>query len=208
MGSNPRKDDSHSQPCVQTEKEKSLLKEKYTVEKLYIVINDVVSTSELDVSAAKGTLIAVIKRQDPMGDTSRWYVDTGVSQGFLPSQELKPVQQQSQTPDIATVGKSSTSSNLMSLDSPEKEIKKESHLQEILSLDVNQELRVTHNYSNVPEIPKVQMYQNVHNEVSNIIVFNIPDCALTYLSTNIIRFLVLLCDVRFCWKHTGHVVRH
>lgn len=177
-GTNPRIEENQSQLCTQTEKQRSLLREKYSLDKLYVVVEDIASTSALDVAATKGTLIAVIKKQDPMGDTARWYVDTGITQGFLPSQKLRPVQRQShQHQDqiasdvVGTAKKSSSPPNLMSLDSPEKEINKisQSHLQDLLSLEVNQESRANHNYSNVPEAPRVQMYQNIHSEVSTLI---------------------------------------
>ncbi|KAL6447579.1 hypothetical protein ACFW04_000046 [Cataglyphis niger] len=169
-GTNPQIDEVQSQFCEQTEQQKFLLREKYTMDKLYVVIEDIVSSSTLDVSAARGTLIAVIKKQDPMGNAARWYVDTGITQGFLPSQKLRPVQRQNQhydqnATDIAATGKKSSSPpNLMSLDSPEKEIKKasQSHLQDLLLLE--QESKINHNYDNVPEKPRVQVYQNIYSE--------------------------------------------
>lgn len=212
-GANTRIDEGQSQLCKQTEEQRSLLREKYTADKLYVVVEDVVSTSTLEVDAARGTLIGVIKKQDPMGDTTRWYVDTGVTQGFLPSQKLRPVQRQTQiinqdsiTSDITTVRKKSFSPpNLMSLDSPEKEIKKvsSSHLQDLLSLD--QETKVNYIYSNVPETPRVQVYQNVHSTVS-ILIFRYY--LQYYLFINVIQFLVLLRDVRFCWKHAGYIAHY
>lgn len=167
-GTNPRTDEVQSQVCEQTEQQRFLLREKYTVDKLYVVIEDIASSSTLDISAARGTLIAVIKKQDPMGNTARWYVDTGVTQGFLPSQKLRSVQRQHQQhdqTDIAPGRKSSSPPNLMSLDSPEKEIKKtsESHLQDLLLLE---ESKINHHYGNVPETPRVQVYQNIYSEVS------------------------------------------
>ncbi|EZA54401.1 hypothetical protein DMN91_001710 [Ooceraea biroi] len=171
VGTNPRTEESQSQPCTQTGEQKSSLRRKYTEDKLYVVIEDVASTSALDVTAARDTLIAVIKKQDPMGDTTRWYVDTGATQGFLPSQKLRPAQRQNQHHDqpaseSASVagGKSSSPPNLMSLDSPEREVKREgSHLNDLLSLDANQAPRVSH-YGNVSEMPRVQVYQNIHSE--------------------------------------------
>ncbi|XP_011872421.1 PREDICTED: dynamin-binding protein-like [Vollenhovia emeryi] len=171
-GANTRIDNGQFQLCKQSEEQKSTLREKYSADKLYVVVEDVVSTSALDVNAARGTLVGVIKKQDPMGDTARWYVDTGITQGFLPCQKLRPVRRQTQIinhdpipSDVAAAGrKSSSPPNLMSLDSPEKEIKKvpSSHLQDLLSLE--QEAKVNHSYSNVPETPRVRVYQNVHNE--------------------------------------------
>lgn len=173
-GTNTRIDENQSQLCKQTEEQRSSLREKYTADKLYVVVEDIASTSTLEVDAARGTLIGVIKKQDPMGDTTRWYVDTGITQGFLSSQKLRSVQRQSQhdqtASNVAAAGrKSSSPPNLMSLDSPEKEIKKvsSSNLQDLLSL--NQETKINHNYSNVPETPRVRVYQNVHSEVSTLI---------------------------------------
>ncbi|EFN64992.1 Dynamin-binding protein [Camponotus floridanus] len=166
-GTNPRIDEIQSQVCEQTEQQRFLLREKYTVDKLYVVIEDIASSSTLDISAARGTLIAVIKKQDPMGNTARWYVDTGVTQGFLPSQKLRSVQRQNQqhdqtTTDIAAGRNSSSPPNLMSLDSPEKEIKaSESHLQDLLLLE---ESKINRHYGNVPETPRVQVYQNIYSE--------------------------------------------
>jgi len=184
---------------MQTEEQKSLLRKKYAEDKLYVIIEDVVSTSTLDVTGAKGTLIAVIKKQDPMGDTTRWYVDTGATQGFLPSQKLRPIQQQVQhhnrtTSDVAVAERKSPP-NLMSLDSPEKEIKKESesHLNDLLSLDTNQTSRANY-YGNIPETPRTQIYQNIHSEVSILEIF--INCNIfCNLISNVIQFLVLLCNV-------------
>jgi len=176
-GTNTRIDEDQTQLSKQTEEQRSSLREKYTADKLYVVVEDISSTSTLEVDATRGTLVGVIKKQDPMGNPARWYVDTGVTQGFLPSQKLRSVQRQSQhhdqiTSDVAAAGRKSASPpNLMSLNSPEKEIKKvfSSHLQDLLSLD--QETKIYHNYSNVPETPRVQVYQNIqniHGEVSII----------------------------------------
>lgn len=194
-GTNPRTGESQSRVCKQTEEQRSSLREKYTADKLYVVVEDIASTSALDVDAARGTLIGVIKKQDPMGNTARWYVDTGVTQGFLPSQKLRPVQRQNQhhdqTTDVtAAERKSSSPPNLMSLDSPEKEIKKvsSSHLQDLLSLE--QETKVNHTYSNVLEASKVGLYQNVQCEVSILVYYVSILCSIFFI--NMIQFLVLL----------------
>lgn len=191
-GTNTRADDEgQTQLCTQSEKQKSLLREKYAVDKLYIVIEDVASTSTLDVGAVRGTLVAVIKKQDPMGDPARWYVDTGTTQGFLPSHKLKPAQQspprdRTATTDAAASRKSPP--NLMSLDSPEKEIKKtsQSHLQDLLSLDINKETRVNQTYSNIPETPRTQIYQNINSEVSIFILL-------------VFRLIALWCFLLICF---------
>ncbi|XP_014482801.1 PREDICTED: dynamin-binding protein-like [Dinoponera quadriceps] len=169
-GTNPRVDEEgQAQLCMQSEKQRIRLREKYAADKLYIVVEDVASTSALDVGAARGTLVAAIKKQDPMGDPAKWYVDTGITQGFLPSQKLKPAQQSPPRDSAAATNVAATRKsppNLMSLDSPEKEVRKasQSHLQDLLSLDMNKEPRVSRTYSNIPETPRVQVYQNINSE--------------------------------------------
>lgn len=187
-GTQSRTDEGQqSQYCLQNEKQKSLLKTKYTADKLYVVIDDIASTSTLDIGAAKGTLVVVIKKQDPMGDTARWYVDTGICQGFVPSQKLRAIQQNQQVDrtvkNIAVNAEKPNYTNLMSLDSPEKEIKQssQSHLQDLLSLNLNQESKISHSHSNIPETPRFHEYQNVNNEVS-ILMFCIVRSVLIEIS--------------------------
>lgn len=42
-------------------------------------------------SVNPGDLVGVIQKKDPMGSTKRWFVDNGVSQGFLPAHILNPI---------------------------------------------------------------------------------------------------------------------
>jgi hypothetical protein len=44
----------------------------------------------LDIYLNNGDLVGVIKQQDPMGSKHRWFVDTGSTQGFVPSNILTP----------------------------------------------------------------------------------------------------------------------
>lgn len=202
-GTNLRVDEGQSQLCAQTERQRSLLREKYSIDKLYVVVEDVASISSLDVSAARGTLVAVIKQQDPMGDTARWYVDNGITQGFLPSQKLRPAQRSSQQPDRTVkdvpVEKNSSPPPLMSLDSPEKEVKKlaQSHLQDLLSLDYNQEAMkaINHNYSNIPET-KARVYQNINTDVSVFLKHAIYICNILNMF-EYFRFIYIYIHIYF-----------
>ena len=38
-----------------------------------------------------GDLVGVVQKKDPTGDVSRWFVDNGVSQGFVPARILVSV---------------------------------------------------------------------------------------------------------------------
>ncbi|XP_054005474.1 dynamin-binding protein-like isoform X1 [Hylaeus anthracinus] len=168
-GSNPRIEEAESTWCPQSEKQRNTLRNKYTSDKLYIVTESVVSTSSLDMGAARGTLVAVIKKQDPMGDASRWFVDNGVAQGFLPSKVLQ-LQQVPQIPlsnEIITANKlyNTPTPDLICMDSPVKEKETQSHLQELLELSVTEKVKKeTHCYGNIEQIPRVQQYQNLNYE--------------------------------------------
>ncbi|XP_076245277.1 rho guanine nucleotide exchange factor 37 isoform X2 [Calliopsis andreniformis] len=140
-GSNPRVEEAESVWCPQSERQRITLRKKYSSDKLYVVTENIVSTSSLDMGAVYGTLVAVIKKQDPMGDATRWFVDNGVTQGFLPAKVLQ-LQQMPQ----AALSYETTSTNkvinqpmpdLICMDSPEKELKSisPSHLEELLDLE-------------------------------------------------------------------------
>lgn len=171
-GSNPRIEEAGSAWCPQSERQRTTLKNKYSNDKLYIVTENIVSTSSLDMGAARGTLVAVIKKQDPMGDASRWFVDNGMAQGFLPAKVL----QHQQMPRIASLDETATTNklcntpmpDLICMDSPEKEQKTmpSSHLQELLNIKISEEVKKdNHYYGNIKQIPRVQQYQNLNYEV-------------------------------------------
>ncbi|CAK9806350.1 Dynamin-binding protein [Anthophora quadrimaculata] len=171
-GANPRIEEVQSTWRPQSERERTTLRNKYSSDKLYIVTENIVSTSSLDMGAAHGTLVAVIKKQDPMGDTSRWFVDNGVSQGFLPSKSLQ-LQQMPQfelSNKVTTTYKCNSNASmpdLICMDSPEKECKPTSqeHIKELLDLNINEEIKKqTHYYGNIEQIPRVQQYQNLNYE--------------------------------------------
>uniref|UniRef100_H2YBZ0 SH3 domain-containing protein n=1 Tax=Ciona savignyi TaxID=51511 RepID=H2YBZ0_CIOSA len=45
-------------------------------------------THQIELGVNTGDLVGVIKQQDPMGNTGRWFVDNGASQGLIPSSIL------------------------------------------------------------------------------------------------------------------------
>lgn len=174
-GSNPRIEEAQPSWCPQNEKQRIALRNKYSSDKLCVVTENIVSTSSLDMGAARGTLVAVIKKQDPMGDASRWFVDNGVAQGFLPAKSLQIQQtpQSESSNEITTPNKPNSTNmpDLICMDSPEKEQKTtQSHLQELLELDVNKE---THCYGNIEQIPRVQQYENLNYEVCTNELFSL-----------------------------------
>ncbi|XP_015609556.1 dynamin-binding protein [Cephus cinctus] len=163
-GTNPRIEETQVHWGPQNNKQKMMLQNKFPPERLYIVNNDIVSTSALDIGAVKGTLVAVIKKQDPMGDTTRWFVNNGSTQGFLPSQCLKSLYELQRTSISSSESFTSQEScvDLMSLDSPEKEASQTptSRPQSYYSI-VEEESADNHYYGNVKEASQPQSYQNI-----------------------------------------------
>ncbi|KAK0162919.1 hypothetical protein PV327_006648 [Microctonus hyperodae] len=124
-GVNPNVTEPTIDILPQTNEQRIILISRYSPDTLFIARENVISTSSLDLGVAKGTVIAVIKRQDPAGDSSRWFVDDGTTQGFVPSNILDPFSQsRGSTQNNNDVVDSRTSTpDLMCLDSPVKEIK-------------------------------------------------------------------------------------
>lgn len=115
-------DEGPNKLSPQSERLKVLLKNKYPLQKLFIVIENIEGASPLDLSAIKGTWVAVIKEKDPTGDVSKWFVDNGAKQGFIQSRCLKALRTMQQGNQNSTDGQNSTP-DLISLESPVKESK-------------------------------------------------------------------------------------
>ncbi|BFZ16161.1 hypothetical protein BsWGS_19199 [Bradybaena similaris] len=64
----------------------------YPPDKLYTVISTYNATDLMDISLTQGTLVAVVKQLDPMGNKERWFVDDGGSKGFIPCNILQPLE--------------------------------------------------------------------------------------------------------------------
>lgn len=155
--------------CPQSEKQRSILKNRYTPEKCYYAKENIASTSSLDLSATKGSLVAVIKKQDPMGDSSRWFVDNGVAQGFLPSRSLEPVLTLKNCTESADEIADSAYNlpDLMSLDSPEKTVTRTSSLNSNTSwyLNVENVGDDSVDSTSIDDLGQAQRYQNINPEV-------------------------------------------
>lgn len=177
-GTNPRVEEEKAKWCPQSEKQRISLRNKYARDRLYVVTDDVTSTTSLDMGASRGTLVGVIKMQDPMGDATRWYVDNGVAQGFLPAQRLSPL------PQAQAIGKQASiepvkydypSTDLISMDSPEKETKPRSEsstLQSLLYSNLDEESNTGQTCSNAEDVSKARcLYRNVAYEVIHLILY-------------------------------------
>jgi len=69
---------------VQSREIVNLLRSKYHPEQLYMVTNRCEIKDPLDLAANSGLIVSVIKREDPMGNTGRWFVDAGGKRFKIP----------------------------------------------------------------------------------------------------------------------------
>lgn len=62
---------------VQSRETVNILRSKYQPEQLYMVTGRCEIRDPMDLSANSGLIVSVVKREDPMGNTGRWFVDAG-----------------------------------------------------------------------------------------------------------------------------------
>ena len=75
----------------QTSGLRTFLRGKYAAKKLYQATENYLPSDALDIGVNPGDLVGVIQTKDPMGNSKRWFVDNGESQGFLPAHILNPI---------------------------------------------------------------------------------------------------------------------
>ncbi|XP_046405792.1 dynamin-binding protein-like isoform X2 [Ischnura elegans] len=80
-----------SQQVSQNYSQRVYLQSRYPPDKLFVAKDSYSGADPLDLPVTAGTLVAVIKNQDPMGNNKRWFVDSGGIQGFLPAAILGPM---------------------------------------------------------------------------------------------------------------------
>ncbi|OXU22019.1 hypothetical protein TSAR_006757 [Trichomalopsis sarcophagae] len=178
-GTNARVEKDSVDYCLQSEVHKKAVREKYPPNKLYILTRSITGPTPHDLSATKGTLVGVIKTMDPMGDTSKWFVDNGSMKGFVESQYLEISDEAKLIEESAAAVSIDSSVDLMSLDSPVKEANRYSADIQSLYSDVSDDLDPPPNYENLDDItPKEprQLYENIHEEfVYALYEFNHPE---------------------------------
>ena len=62
---------------VQSDSQRMYVRQMYPVSRLYHVTADHTASQIMDVTLPRGTLVAIIKEGDPMGNKERWFVDNG-----------------------------------------------------------------------------------------------------------------------------------
>ena len=138
---------------------------------MYIAKASVTGMDPLDVSVVLGSLVAVIKNSDPMGNTCRWYVDTGAMKGFIESQYLEPENSkptQSFSSSSTSVNSMESSVNLISLDSPVKEAKKIENSQAALYHNLVEEFDAPPKYENILKINSTTINTTSQDEVRTL----------------------------------------
>ncbi|KAI5107603.1 rho guanine nucleotide exchange factor 38 isoform X2 [Silurus meridionalis] len=77
--------------CVQPQAEsvRSRLISQYPSDRLYELKRKCNATQDQDITLLQGELVALLEDYDPFGSTSRWFVDTGSTQGYVYSTFLK-----------------------------------------------------------------------------------------------------------------------
>eukprot|EP00095_Tigriopus_kingsejongensis_P009498 maker-scaffold1595_size34508-snap-gene-0.8 protein:Tk09498 transcript:maker-scaffold1595_size34508-snap-gene-0.8-mRNA-1 annotation:"dynamin-binding protein" len=67
---------------------RTFLRGKYAAAKLYQAHELYSPKDHLDIGVNPGDLVGVVQQKDPMGRRDRWFVDNGITQGFLPHRVL------------------------------------------------------------------------------------------------------------------------
>ena len=70
---------------VQSRETINLLRSKYSADLLFMVMGRCEIKEPLDLAANSGLIVGVMKKEDPMGNTGRWFVDAGGITQQIPS---------------------------------------------------------------------------------------------------------------------------
>ncbi|XP_067902570.1 rho guanine nucleotide exchange factor 38 isoform X2 [Heterodontus francisci] len=88
--SKKRSSASMPNPPHQTEDDRTKLLAKHSLDKLFQAKRKFNAAQDLDASLHEGEIVAVLKKQDPLGSVNRWFIDTGNMQGYVYSSFLRP----------------------------------------------------------------------------------------------------------------------
>lgn len=164
--SNPSADSDEPKLCSQTGQERESLRRDYPPEKLYMATQNVTSHQPLEISLQNGTWVAVIKKQDPMGNAMRWYVDNGKTQGFAPSKSLQPLQAH----QLKNLKATTDAPDLINLDIPTMMMKNASSFTSYANLNTAASSS-NQTYGNLPNTSANQRYQNLNQKVCILFFF-------------------------------------
>ncbi|XP_077500825.1 dynamin-binding protein-like [Amblyomma americanum] len=83
----------------QTEMQRTFVRSSYPMEFTFAVAEDYASSDIMDINLRTGDVVGVVKQQDPMGNTERWFVDNGATKGFVAAKFLRPLHRPQVRPD-------------------------------------------------------------------------------------------------------------
>lgn len=75
----------------QGDMQRVFVRSSYPMERVYTAVEDYASADILDLNLHAGDIVGVLKQQDPMGNTQRWFVDNGAMKGFVAARFLRPL---------------------------------------------------------------------------------------------------------------------
>uniref|UniRef100_T1IVY4 Dynamin-binding protein n=1 Tax=Strigamia maritima TaxID=126957 RepID=T1IVY4_STRMM len=75
----------------QTDAERERIKIQYPPPNCYCAIKPFQTTDKFEIALSIGDIVGVIKQQDPMGGTNKWFIDKGAIKGFVPAEYLVPI---------------------------------------------------------------------------------------------------------------------
>ncbi|XP_058802732.1 dynamin-binding protein-like [Phymastichus coffea] len=174
-GSNSRTEENKDNYYLQSTVHIKNLKSKFPPNNLYVVTSSVTGSSPHDLPVTKGTIVGVIKTQDPMGNTSKWFVDNGTSKGFVESQylELSDEAKLIEASASASGACSEDTTDLMALDSPVKAAKRYSADLQSLCSNTSDEYEPAPNYENIMKMSNELKAENtIHPELKPEKVYN------------------------------------
>ncbi len=68
---------SGNEMCVQSESQRLYVQQLYPAERLFKVKHDFLGAQMMDIPLTQGTIVGVIKEEDPMGNKDKWFIDNG-----------------------------------------------------------------------------------------------------------------------------------
>nr|XP_009861636.1 dynamin-binding protein-like [Ciona intestinalis] len=87
---------------IQTQQQRDHVTTKHPPPSIHVCTSPHHPTQKVELAVNTGDIVGVMKTQDPMGNTQRWFVDNGASQGFLPCSILHPYTPNHLTPNSPT----------------------------------------------------------------------------------------------------------
>ncbi|XP_068082525.1 dynamin-binding protein isoform X2 [Anabrus simplex] len=151
----------------QTSSQRAYLQSRYPPNMIYHVTKPCLQNEPLDLVLNPGHLVAVIKKQNPMGNPSIWFVDDGATQGFVSSSSLEPFH--SVPPEESSIHSTQpgTSSPSMSGRSSLSSQHTSRSCSEVSLPTFDEAVASSHFYHYIDEPAETHEQKNIYDEVKN-----------------------------------------